>query len=194
MELLSTLTPIRNSMRFCIGSRPWRLISNGASQDKKVSNSRKGFTLVEVLVILAILLVIIGLGLFLSFDFYKNYAFYSEGTTIVSILQKARSQSINNIDETRHGVHFATSPLKYIIFECKSAIPQCSSYTDADTAKDISMDSSYDVLLSGGVDIVFTQLEGSCVGCTTSPDTTITISHDSKSYNIKINGEGKIDW
>src|SRR5258706_4507626 len=92
------------------------------------SRQSKGFTLVEIAIVIILLMTIISLGLFISFDFYKNFAFRSEKSTIISILQKARSQSLNNIDEVRHGVHFAASPLTYIVFECPTATPQCTSY------------------------------------------------------------------
>ena len=58
---------------------------------KDLIQDSKGFTLVEILIAIALLIVILSLGLFISFDFYKNYAFRSEKNIIVSILQKARN-------------------------------------------------------------------------------------------------------
>src|SRR5439155_93802 len=84
------------------------------------SNSENGFTLIEIMIAVGILAIIATLGLFVSFDFYKGYAFRSEKSIVVSTLQKARDESLSNINQTRHGVHFGASPLQYIIFECPS--------------------------------------------------------------------------
>src|SRR5690242_12740236 len=101
-----------------------------------VSKSKLGgFTLIEMLVAMAVLAVVIKLGLFLSLDFYKGTSYRSEKDVIISVLQKARSQSMNNIDQVQHGVHF-TDPLKYIIFQCEDVTPQCIEYDDADTDQD----------------------------------------------------------
>src|SRR6185295_16918363 len=85
---------------------------------------------------------IAGLGLFITLDFYRSYAFRAERSTIVSTLQKARSQSMDNIDQTRHGVRFQIDPLKYILFECASSSPQCNIYPGSN-GSDISIDASY---------------------------------------------------
>ena len=158
-----------------------------------------GFTLIEIIVSVAIMTVIIGLGLIVSFDFYRDYSFHSEESVIVSVLQKARSESMNNIDQTRHGVHFQASPLQYIIFECPSGTPQCTSYTAS--ASDLIIVSGYNVSVSHPAtipfDVIFDQLSGSCVAslsfnCAT--DSPITIIEGAKSSDIVINSEGRISW
>lgn len=153
-----------------------------------------GFTFVEVLIAVALLAIITSFGLFISFDFYKSYAFRSEKSTIVSVLQKARSQSLNNINQTRHGVHFQASPLQYVIFECSST---CVSYPGS-SSSDIIIDSSYGISIAPPAlpfDVVFDQLSGSCVSsnCSTTP-LVITANYGAKSYNISVNNEGQIDW
>ena len=159
-----------------------------------ISTHDKGFTLVEILVTVAILLIIIGFGLFLSFDFYKNFAFHSEETTIVSMLQKARGQSMNNIDEMRHGVHFFDNggKLTYRLFECQSA---CTVYSGS-SSSDFDMVSSYNSSItfpSLPFDVIFDQLSGSCINCQTS-NIDLHLVDNAKSYDITINSEGTIDW
>jgi len=164
-----------------------------------IGENSAGFTLIELLIAVVILAAIIGLGLFISFDFYKSYSFHSERNTIVSILKKARSQSLNNINQTRHGVHFEdNSELKYIIFECPTGNPQCNSYT-ADPAAEIVINSSFGVSIINPsplpFDIIFDQLSGNCISTICfGPEPTITITDGSKSYDININSEGRIDW
>lgn len=154
--------------------------------------------MIEILIAIAILAIIIGLGLFVGFDFYKSYSFHSEKSVIVSSLQKARNQSLSNINQTRHGVHFEAAPsLKYIIFECPINNPKCTDYTASST--DIIISSSYGISIispsSLPFDVVFDQLSGSCVSpnCLTNP-LDITISDGIKSYNVFVNSEGRIDW
>ncbi len=146
--------------------------------------------MIEILVVIALFAIILGLGLFVGFDFYKNYSFRSEESIIVSVLQKARNQSLNNINQARHGVHFKLG--KYIIFQCPALTPQCTSYTAG--PEDNPINSSYGVTFNPlPPDIVFDQLNGDCVGCQSS-DIVITASDGVKSYNISINSEGGISW
>ena len=146
-------------------------------------------TLIEIIISISILSMIAALGLFISLDFAKSYNFRSEKNTIVSILEKARGESINNIGKVRHGVHFQANPLKYIIFECPSLNPQCTSYTSG--AADLSIDSSYGVSITSPslpFDAIFNQLDGG------SSAVSITILDGTKSSTISVNSEGRIDW
>jgi prepilin-type N-terminal cleavage/methylation domain-containing protein len=156
----------------------------------------KGFTLVEILVTTGILVLILSLGLFVSIDFFRSYSFRTEQNITVSVLQKARSQSMNNINQARHGVRFA-SPLKYIIFECDNSNPQCTDYGNADTSKDIILDPSYGSTISSPAtefDVIFEQLSGSCVTSNCSTLLTIITNDNGKTHNITVNSEGQIDW
>jgi prepilin-type N-terminal cleavage/methylation domain-containing protein len=168
-------------------------------------NKKKGFTLIEMLVALAVLAVVIKLGLILSLDFYKGTSYRSEKDVIISVLQKARSQSMNNIDQVRHGVHFTTDPLQYRVFQCDEGIsPQCDNYGDADTDQDIVIDPVYAVAIDFGpantpppFDVIFEQLSGSCVDSGTfdcSTDSPITIIEGTNSSEVNLNTRGRIDW
>lgn len=157
-----------------------------------------GFTLIEILISLGVLVIIASLGLFVSFDFYRHSSFQSERSVIVSVLQKARNQSVDNIDQTRHGVHFEVNPVAYVIFECSQASPQCTSFVAG--SSDLTIAASYGISfanpnLSAPFDVVFDQLSGDCVSvlCTTNIQP-ITINDGTNSYSININSEGRIDW
>jgi prepilin-type N-terminal cleavage/methylation domain-containing protein len=154
---------------------------------------QKGFTLVEIIISIAILAVIASLGLFISMDFFKSYSFRSEQSVIVTLLQNTRSQSLNNIDQVRHGVHFQGSPLRYTIFECPVGTPQCSSYVAG--SSDLTTNSSYNITMTSPAlpfDIIFDQLNGDCVSCASPVN--IQISDGVKNYIITINNEGQISW
>lgn len=146
----------------------------------------RGFTLIEIIIVTAILGIILSLGLFIGVDFFRSYSLRSEENVIVSVLQKARGQSINNINEKKHGVHFEVSPdLKYIIFEGPSYDPSNPTNT--------IIKSAYGITISGlPIDIIFEQLSGNCVSCASPVE--IKVNDGVREYAIKINSEGQIDW
>jgi prepilin-type N-terminal cleavage/methylation domain-containing protein len=156
----------------------------------------KGFTLVEIVIVIAILAVIFSLGMFISFDVYKSYSFRSEKSVILSVLQKARSRALANVNQTRHGVRFESSPARYIIFECPLASSQCSNYTAS--SSDIIVDAARQISFippspNLPFTIIFEQLSGDCVNCL-NPETVIAVSDGVRSYTVTINSEGMISW
>ncbi|MBI5401534.1 prepilin-type N-terminal cleavage/methylation domain-containing protein [Candidatus Wolfebacteria bacterium] len=140
----------------------------------------KGLTLIEILITTAIITVIFSLGLVFGIDFYKNYAFHSERDVIVSVLEKARSQALNNINQKAHGVYF--SGANYVIF-------QGNSYVERNPLFDLIIPKSYSVILSGLNEIVFSRLSGE-----SNASGTITVSGDGRASDISINNEGQINW
>jgi len=166
-------------------------------------NYQRGFSLIEIIVVLGILALIASIGLFVSMDFWRGSSSHSEQDSVVSLLENARSQSLNNIDQVRHGVHFDASPLRYTEFECTSST--CTDYSGADTSKDLVINSSSNnVSVTAPVlpfDIIFDQLNGACI-TTTSPTPficdpatqQIKINDGVKDYIITVNSEGQIDW
>lgn len=131
----------------------------------------RGFTMIEVLIAVALLAIIFSLGLFISFDFYKSYSARSERDTIVSILQKARSLSMNNVSQTGHRVQFTDNPLTYTILPENLAVP-----------------ASYGIYIASPAlpfEISFDQLRGSGTA------QTITLNNGDV---ITINSEGQISW
>jgi prepilin-type N-terminal cleavage/methylation domain-containing protein len=148
-----------------------------------------GFTLIEILISIGILAVVAGLGLFVSFDVYRHSSFISDERILISVLQKARNQSLNNINQVRHGVHFATSPQSFVIFECPSGTPQCTTYTSNPTTDQV-IATSRDLIFPYGVpsDVIFNQLSGD----TTAQ--TIVLESQGTQHSITINSEGSINW
>ncbi len=154
--------------------------------------------MIEIIVSIGILLLIASIGLFISMDFLRGGSAHSEQDVVVSLLQNARSESINNINQARHGVHFQSSPLRYTEFECKPTPPNptCVDYASgADMAKDLLVNSSFNVSITAPAlpfDIIFNQLNGDCISCTSPVN--IKINDGVQDYMININSEGQIDW
>src|SRR3989344_3589175 len=77
-----------------------------------------GLTLIEILIGVALGTIILSIVGIVSFDYLKSYQYQKEEETLVALLQKTRSRSINNINGTTHGLHINTaSPYTYTIFE-----------------------------------------------------------------------------
>ncbi len=178
--------------------------TSAPNKNKQPRNCNHGFTIIEIIIAISILIILFSLGLFITMDFYKSYSFRQERDTIASILQKARSQSLNNIDEKQHGVHFFLDTnngniLTYLLFECQNP---CSAYPGT-TTTDILIPASYHSTIIAPVlpfDVIFKQLSGDCVVSTSSNvfhcDTSepIIVRDGTKSQNITVNSEGRIDW
>lgn len=157
-----------------------------------------GFTIIEVLISLALVSLIFSLGMFFSTDLYRGFSVSSERNKVLSILQRVRGQSMSNINQTRHGLRFDDiSGIKYIIFECPTGLG-CNEFSDDYIHYEI--DSSYEIGIDSPVlpiDIIFEQISGDCVETTTfdcREENPLVISGSSNKYEIRINKQGRIDW
>ena len=140
-----------------------------------------GFTLLEIMISVTILTIILGFGITISFDAYRGYFFRSDRTIIISMLERARSLSMNNIGETVHGLCYDATTKSYILFE--------GSVCDPGASANITMDANSGITVSGlSPGVIFTQLSG------TTSIATITISSIGRTADITINHEGRISW
>lgn len=148
----------------------------------------KGFTLIEVLVVMVLFILVSGFALFLSLDSFRGYVYASDRNTLVSALQKARSQALANVNQKPHGVHInhSSNPKTYTVFEG-------SSWTDPshDPSLDIRFEVNKNVVLTGVNDVIFSPLSGE-----TGNNYTLALQDASRPYInnfININYEGRID-
>lgn len=149
-------------------------------------NSPPGFTVIELLVVVALFIVLTSLSIYLSFDMYRGYAWRTEQDVIVSALQKARAQSMANLclgsctDGKRHGVAILAD--KYVIFQ-----------GDSYAARDVSFDEAFDASPVVGhspvnTEVVFERLSGATSGFN------LTLTDPIRSTVISVNGVGRISW
>ncbi len=147
-----------------------------------------GFTLIEILITMGIMVIIFTIGLFFTLDMYKTYTFHSEQSLAVSVLQKARSQAMANIDELPHGVFLDTANNQYVIFEGSTH----TSYPSKNiTVPFISANSVTSHSWTGATEVLFNQLDGSI---STVPANPLRISQGSHSTDITFNIHGLITW
>jgi type II secretory pathway pseudopilin PulG len=155
-------------------------IKNTFTKIRVTDSPEWGFTMVEILVALGIFTLIMSLGLFLSMDFYRTFAFNYERNLLATSLLAARSRSLANINQAPHGIHFDSSG--YIIFEG-------ASFNPADP-KNQTVPTSYKISISGPSDIIFSQLSGEA-----GSDISLSISDSAHPpVLILINREGGIEW
>ena len=145
-----------------------------------LNKSSTGFTLIEILVVLAILMGLSAAGLIIGIDAYQRYLFRADLSKATALLQKARSSAMSNIGETSHGVYFG-DPEKFVLFR-GTAYGLLPSY-------DLSVEKSKAVTATSiPVEIVFTPLSG------TTTDGTIAFGDGVRNTTITINHEGGINW
>lgn len=165
----------------------------------KISITRRhvhdGFSLIEVLIVIGLLGVIAAFTAVADLSTYRMNALRDERKTLVTALQKARSESLNNINQKAHGVAIfpSDSPGNYVVFEG-------NDYASADHANDQVIPSSYPLTrsLDSIEEVVFEQLSAlaSCDGAPCD-DTKIIELEDvvrQATAEIKVNREGQIDW
>ena len=155
---------------------------------KDLSADRQGFTLIECLIVVAIMTTVAAGGLLLSMDSYRGYSFRNDRDSLISLLQHARAQAIGNVclgdvcmAGADHGVAIKTD--RYVLF-------QGSSYATRDVEQDIVVPSSPNSDKVGLEEVVFSALSG-------DPLQTGEISLMDVSVQgsiITIGDEGQITW
>lgn len=152
---------------------------------KSLHTSRRdnGFTLIELIIVLAITTTILGVGFFVSLDAYRQHVFQSERTVLVSVLQKARSRALSNMYQSAHGVCYEEP--NYIIFRgttCASGL-----FGNEEIPSNISL-ARASRFSNSFPTVIFTPLSA-----TTTP-TSIALTDGVRNASIDIKYEGTINW
>lgn len=137
----------------------------------------RGFTLIEILLVLAIMSVLLGLGLFATVEGYKGSVSRSEREMVVSLLERARSRAMANVAQSPWGLCYMAP--NYLLFKGGACVTDGSSET-------LAAGSGVEVIGLDGV--AFAQLSGTTTGAN------ITIKQNGRNEAITINHEGTIVW
>lgn len=142
-----------------------------------------GFTLIEVLVTLGIVVLALGMTLNVGFDTFNRTDFSAERDAIVRLLQQARGRAIANIDAERHVFRVDISQNEYVLYAGNTASE------DPDRVV-IPIRDGIEVRGAnpGDVEIVFYQVSGRSLGGT------LLIRDETREATIEINQEGAIIW
>lgn len=146
----------------------------------------------EVVVAIGLLFLIGSFAILVDVNAYRSYLYSGERDLVLNVLQKARSQAINNVclgtgcsGGKAHGVHFG--PGKYVVFQENVYDPFAP--TNVEVSSDSFLQIKDHTSGNSSFEVVFNQLDGSTAG------TAIDISDEfHHSDQITINSEGRIDW
>jgi len=139
----------------------------------------RGFTAIEILVVVAIIALLASVGTIMGFDTIGRASVHSERDLFVSLLTSARARALANVNESAHGIQINTND--FTIFE----VPLSGVVTNQRVIA-----RSSNITIAVGTSIIFDQLRANVstgVGSYTMSDGTQTAS-------VIINSEGRIDW
>lgn len=161
--------------------------------------SGAGFTLLEIMMVMAFVAIIGGFTLAVSMDSFRGYMFHSDRDLLVTALQRARSQAIGNVclgalcsNGKPHGVAIrpADNPNAYVIFQTETATPTYAARTADDKVQDIAIETNAGTTFTpASAEFVFTNLSGNVI----APGT-ITVAASGHSSTITVGTEGQIQW
>lgn len=143
-----------------------------------------GFSLVEVIIVLALIAVIAGFGMSFSMSSITRVGAGSERDLLVSLLTQARARAIANVDESAHGVSIDTSTHEYVTYAKAGG---CTKPTTKSTRIPMMSSATFDVKLDRCFAQLSIQVPPDMVG-----DTTITLA--GQEYTVNVNTVGRIDW
>ena len=141
------------------------------------ASGRKGVTLFEVVIVSAIAALLIAEGLPIAWEFYQKIELQSEKQNITAYLIAARARAMANKDQSPNGLY---------IDAANATIFEGASYASRNTAQDLAFPRSKIVVVSGALEIIFSQLSGTTTAATT------TLSVPVASTTVVINPEGMV--
>jgi prepilin-type N-terminal cleavage/methylation domain-containing protein len=151
--------------------------------------SYSGFTMLEVLVVMGIFTLASGFALFVSSETYRGSNFRTDRDLLVTALQRARAQAVNNVclepcadnDGKPHGVHIESDT--YVLFQDNG-----SGYDAGDSQNAVFASNTTVAKSPTSLDVIFEQLSGE------STSATMTLTGGGKTSVITISEEGQISW
>jgi type II secretory pathway pseudopilin PulG len=115
-----------------------------------------GFSLIELLIIMMILVLISAVTLPKLIDFQREQSLKNTSENIISLLNKAKSDTSSSLNSSNYGVHFETNYMVYFIGNNYSSQSSSNERVDFETGV---------TLLSGvGSNIIFPRLTGDVIG------------------------------
>lgn len=142
-----------------------------------VKLNNKGFTLIEILIVVAIGVFLVILTLPLGINFYRTQQLDSAAGETVQALRRAQLNAMSVKDDSAFGVYFGSGQTgQYVLFRGNSY----SVRTDEEV-----FDIVDDIVFGGISEVVFSRLDGipDAVG-----NITLTLGADTKTVNINTAG------
>ncbi len=143
---------------------------------------KKGFTLVELLIAVALIIMFSSLTLPVGFNFFQESTLRDQVRNLETSLRKAQAVAISGRGNANAGIKITRN--SYIIFEGES-------YRDRRSSLDIVIPFPVSVVPSGNDEIVFRKSTGRLIS--PANNALISISFGSHTKQISINSHGKIE-
>ena len=140
---------------------------------------QKGFTILELMLVVGMLIVIFSLGFPIAFDFYKNYQLRAEGDKFISLLETTRNSSMINLGQLPHGIYRDND--NFITFEG-------SSFATRNQSQDQNFPRAKTISVAGPNEIIFNSLSGQ------TDSSAFVFNNGIKYFNVYVNQEGQINW
>lgn len=146
-----------------------------------------GFTLIEVIIVVAIMGMVLSCSLFFTTNQLKRESLLSQRLLLVTALQTARADAMNNVKQIAHGV--VLYPASFDGFVIFSGL----DYASSNGMSQRQIPSVYATVLASSSprEIVFSQLSGDA---NYSGEIILLDNTTNSSTSITINYEGKIGW
>lgn len=152
-----------------------------SDRNKGPARRQAGFTLMEILIAMGIMVILIGLTAPFTVNFYRRYQIITERSLLLSLLRQARTLSFSGAGSADHGVHIASTSYTYTLFEGPS-------YAARDQSKDQTFAMASGVVFTGPSDIIFKYLSAR------TSSVSFTFDNGTLREKITVNREARIDW
>jgi prepilin-type N-terminal cleavage/methylation domain-containing protein len=160
-------------------------MKNTRDAKRSTLNANDGFTIIEVLIAIAIIGVLASLTIAYFNSFLSRNELKNESIKIVDALRRARGQSMAGQSDSQWGVHFESN--KYVLFQGNTFTAN-DSFNEETTLAEVLTISSIN-LNGGGSNVVFSKINGE-----TTQFGTTTIQNDiGETKNIVINAYGNVE-
>lgn len=116
----------------------------------------KGFTILEVLLVLFILSLVVTMVAFSFSKFNSSKALNQSASLVVSVLNEARSRTLSSVDASGYGINFQESQV--VLF--KGTVYSPSDPSNIVTGINPLVNLRNIALLGGGTSVVFKRLTG----------------------------------
>ena len=161
--------------------------SQKLSHGKPSTCVHTGFSLIEVLIVIALVGIILSMGMLIGQSSIGRSYVYAERDTLVSLLTTARAQSLANMNESAHGVYISSTSTT--LFEGSSYLLRKKSQ-DRIVPNSSSVQTLPPPLYTMPYYILFAQVSGNV----TNGSGTTTLTDGASSSTIQINTAGRINW
>ncbi len=119
-------------------------------------STKSGLTLIEILIVLSIAVVISSLVIGGYSSFRRTVTLRQEAERVVSLISKARSNTLSSKNDLRYGIHFESN--KLVMFSGDTYID--GAVTNETNFLEPKVSISNIVFNGGGTDILFNRLDG----------------------------------